>query len=143
MHPRAYPRWVIDSTNATDPAGEPAVQWRACAGVRAFVRKTGKAGMGITLEVRSRTDCPATITRAAVVIPDHARRLHAEATVPVIPELRGRSLRYLWMPVHFDADELWNRGARVATLELELAIDGVAQPAITWPLVTLWSGPFL
>jgi hypothetical protein len=140
MHPRTYPRWVIDTTNAADPDGGPAVQWRDCAGLRPYVRKSGKAGIGVTLEIRSRTDCAATITRAEIVFPEGAP---AAATIPAVPELRGRSLRYLWMPVHFDGDTLWNRGVRRATLQVEVAIDGVAQPQIDWPVVELWTGPYL
>lgn len=137
LHPRTYPRWVVDG------AGDPSVQWRDCAGLRAFVRKTGKEGMGITLEVRSKTDCEAQIARAVVVLPDGARRFTAEATIPMIPALPGRSLRYLWMPVHYDGDMMWNRGVRRGTLEIELTIAGAAQDKITWPLVELWDGPYL
>lgn len=140
MHPRTYPRWVIDTTNAADPDGGPAVQWRDCVGVRPYVRKSGKAGLGVTLEVRSRTDCPATIARAELVFPGGTR---APATIPTVPELRGRSLRYLWLPVHFDGDAVWNDGVRKAQLEVELAIDGAAQEPIRWPVIELWSGPYL
>ncbi len=137
MHPRTYPRWVVDG------AGTPEVMWRDCAGLRAFVRKSGKAGMGITVEIRSRTDCPATISSASVVFPDGPRRFHAEARTPAVPELRGRSLRYLWMPVPFDGDMLWNRGVRHATLEIELTIGDTKQDKVSWPLVELWNGPYL
>jgi hypothetical protein len=132
MHPRTYPRWVVaDSAEIT---------WRDCAGLRAFVRKSGKEGMGVAVEIRSRKDCPATIVRAELVLDDGAR---AAATIPAVPELHGRSLRYLWMPIHFDGDDAWNRGVRSARLDLELAIDGVIQPVIGWPITELWTGPYL
>lgn len=138
-HPRTYPRWVTDSTNA-GTAADPEVKWADCAGLRAFVRKTGKEGIGVTLEVRSRTDCPARIASAGITFPD---RSVAPATIPAVPELRGRSLRYLWMPIHFDGDARWNEGTRKAQLHVQLEIDGAPQPALTWPLIVLWNGPYL
>ncbi len=132
MHPRTYPRWVVD--------GAADVAWRDCAGLRAFVRKSGKEGIGVSLEVRSRKDCAAAIVRAQLVFDDGAR---AAATIPALPALGGRSLRYLWMPIHFDGDDAWNRGVRRARLDVEVAIDGVAQPVVELALTQLWTGPYL
>lgn len=130
-YPRAYPRWKIE------PAME--VAWRGCAGVRAFVRKSGKQGIGVALELRSRHDCAVTIPRAELVLDDGTR---ARGEVLPIEPLRGRSLVYLWMPVRFDGDLAWNRGAARGRLELELAIDGAAQPPIVVPVTQEWSGPW-
>jgi len=67
--------------------------------------------------------------------------LAGAATLAVAP-LRGRSLVYLWLPVRFDGDRAWNRGARRGRLELDLAIAGTPQPTISVPLVQLFEGPF-
>jgi hypothetical protein len=130
QHPRHYPRWVVEPA-AVD------IQWRDCVGVRAFVRRSGKQGIGVTLEVRSRTDCAVTIAAATVVLEDGTR---AAGELPALDGLRGRSLAYLWMPVRFDGDRAWNRGSRRGQLELTLALGGVAQPPITFPMVVLWDG---
>ena len=130
--PRRYPRWIVAPTMTTD------VTWRDCAGVRAFVRKSGKQGLGVTVELRSRTDCAVTVPRAELILDDGTR-----AVAPLeVPPLRGRSLLYLWMPVRFDGDAAFNNGARAGRLELDLAIAGVAQPTITVPLVQQFDGVF-
>lgn len=120
--PRSYPRWV-----QTDDG----IAWRGCAGVRAFVRKSGKQGIGVTLEVRARQDCPVSIAHAGVVLEDGT---HAPGDAPTLDGLSGRSLVYLWMPVRFDGDRAWNDGARQGRLEIDLTIDGAAQPTIALPL---------
>jgi hypothetical protein len=129
---RRFPRWVVAPTMTQD------VTWRDCAGVRAFVRKSGKQGIGVTVELRSRTDCAVTVPRAELILDDGTR---AAAKLEV-PPMRGRSLLYLWLPVHFDGDAAFNNGARAGTLELDLAIAGVAQQPIAVPLVQQWEGVF-
>lgn len=131
QHYRQYPHWV------TDTGSEPT--WRDCAGLRAFVRKSGKQGIGVTLEVRSRTDCALEITRAHVTLDDGTV---ADGELMPQSPLRGRSLLFLWMPVRFDGNAAWNRGTRGGQLVLELAIAGVAQPPVTFRLTTRWEGPF-
>lgn len=112
-HAREFPRWVI--------AGSPE-RARGCAQVGAYVRKSGKEGIGVTVALRSVHDCDVRITRAALVWPDGAR---AEATLAgAQPPLVGRSVAYRWVAIAFDGDAAWNAGKHRATLELELSIDG-------------------
>jgi len=132
QHPRRYPRWTTQSA-VLEPV------WRDCVGVRAFVRKSGKQGIGVTLEVRSRTDCPLVVTRAHLDLSDGTV---AEGELLPLAPLRGRSLLFLWMPVRFDGNAAWNRGTRNGTLVLELAIAGVAQQPVTFPMTTLWDGAY-
>ena len=40
-HPRTFPQWVI---GVTDPE---AITWRGCAGLRAVIQRSGKAGVGV------------------------------------------------------------------------------------------------
>ena len=116
---RDYPRWRIvgGQTLAHD-----------CLRAEAYIRKSGKAGIGVTLVLRSLHDCPVEIRRAELVFPD-GRRGAAAAPARALTPLVGRSLRYHWLPVPFDNDRAWDDGAVDATLELELAIAG--QP-VTW-----------
>jgi hypothetical protein len=129
MRPRQYPRWV---TTVTDPA---AIEWRGCAGIRTFVRKSGKQGIGLTVEVRTQTSCDVEVTRVELVLADGTRAL---GELPAARALRGRSLVYHWVPVRFDGDAAWNRGVRRGRLEIDLAIGGAAQPAIVYALVHGW-----
>ncbi len=132
MHPRQYPRWVV---GVNDPAE---IQWRRCLGMRSVVKRSGKAGLGAVLEVRSRHDCPGTVTRAELVFDDGAR---AAATPPALPAMRGRSLHYLWLPVPFDGDAVWNAGVRRGRLELEVRFpDGTE--VFTWPVFHQFEGPW-
>lgn len=133
QHPRRYPRWTTQPAKVVEPV------WRDCVGVRAFVRKSGKQGIGVTLEVRSRTDCAMVVTRAHLALADGTV---AEGELLPQAPLRGRSLLFLWMPVRFDGDAAWNRGTRSGRLVLELAIAGVAQEPVTFPLTTLWDGAY-
>ncbi len=132
-HQRMYPRWVV---SVADPAE---ITWRDCAGVRGVVRRSGKAGLAMVLELRSRHDCPMSFARAEIVFDDGTR---AAARAPALPPMRGRSLIFTWMPVPFDGDALWNRGVRRGRIELDLLIGDTRHEAITWPLVQLFEGPF-
>jgi hypothetical protein len=130
--PRRFPRWMVSPTMTQE------IAWRDCAGVRAFVRKSGKQGIGVAVELRSRTDCAVTVPRAELVLDDGTR-----AVAPLeVPPMRGRSLVYLWLPVRFDGDAAFNNGARAGTLQLDLAIAGVAQTPVTVPLVQQFEGVF-
>ena len=115
---RAYPRWTL--------AG--ARELRAgCAIADAFVRKSGKEGIGVTLELRSTHDCDVRISDVALVFPDGAR---ARGDAPAAAtKMIGRSLAYLWIPIRFDGDRAWNDQRLRA--ELELAIDAGGD-AKTW-----------
>jgi len=114
---RDYPRWIADGGRDLR-AG--------CAVADAFVRKSGKEGVGVTVELRSTHDCDARITRATLVFPDGAfpGGARADAALPDQAPLVGRSLVYRWLAFRFDGDRAWNAGVRRAVLELELAAGG-------------------
>jgi hypothetical protein len=120
--PRVYPRMVAQETD---------VAWRDCAGIRAFVRKSGKQGLGVTVELRTRRPCAITVARAELVLSDGAR---ARAELPPAAP-PGRSLVYLWTPIRFDGTAAWLRGVRGGQLELDLVVDGAAQPTVVIHLV--------
>jgi hypothetical protein len=98
-----------------------------CALARAFVRKTGKDGFGVALQLRSRGDCTVVIDRADLVFAGGER----VSTRPGVPRqvLTGRSQIYVWLPVAFDNNAAWN--AERNTAVLELAVSANAAP-VTW-----------
>lgn len=98
-----------------------------CASGRAFIRKSGKTGFGVTLQWKSRGDC--TIALDAVHLRfDHGGKVAVPAIAPLT--LPGRSMVYAWLPVAFDNNEAWNDGLDRATLELSVAVAGA--PATPW-----------
>jgi hypothetical protein len=107
---RTYPRWV--TIGGRDLRA-------GCAIADVFVRKSGKEGIGVTVELRSRFDCDAKLGSLDLVFPDGAR---ATGHLPPQTPLRGRSLVYLWVPIRFHADAAWNHGRTSAALELVLAV---------------------
>lgn len=111
---RAYPRWQLVGNQHLA---------HGCLQADAFVRKSGKTGVGVALALRSLHDCDVRLVRAELVFPG-GRRAAASADARALAPLVGRSLRYQWLPVPFDNDASWDRGERAATLELELAIAG-------------------
>jgi hypothetical protein len=112
---RTYPRWVL--VGGRDLR-------HGCAIADAFVRRSGKEGVGVTVALRSTRDCDVRITRAALVFPDDVA---AAGVVPAAAPMAGRSLAYAWIPIRFDGDRAWNQHRDRAALELELTVDGVAR----------------
>ena len=92
------PRWYIQPSASLDAD---------CLLGNAFVRKSGKQGIGLALQLRSRTDCSVSIDSVRVVFARSA--VSAPAIAPM--QLRGRSLVYAWLPVPFDNNAAWNRTA--------------------------------
>jgi len=117
------PRWRV----ALD------MHWAAgCAAGRAFVRKSGNAGIGVAIELRSTRDCRVELTGGRMVWSDGG----AVAISPATPiELRGRSLIYEWVPIRFDNDGVWNDDRNRAHLELAYTVDGIAGPPWEVPLL--------
>ena len=87
-----------------------------CVLARAFVRKTGKDGFGLAVQLRSRGDCSVELGRAVLVFPDGARL----AVNPGQPrhDLTGHSLIYAWVPIEFDNNAAWNAEHNLAVVEI-------------------------
>ena len=118
---RDYPRWRL--TGGADVAHD-------CVEATGFVRVSGKTGVGLSVQLRSRRDCAVQITKAALVLGD--RRYPAE--LPPAEQLAGRSLVYVWLPFAFDNNAAWNDGRRSGQFEIELTANG--QPVVwTMPAV--------
>lgn len=114
---REYPRWRFTDAAEMDSG---------CVLARSFIRMSGKSGVGVTVELRSRGDCTVRFARAELVL-DGVR---APATLPEPVALHGRSLVYVWLPFVFDNERAWNDGKRAGTFEIELEVAGAAAP--TW-----------
>lgn len=99
-----------------------------CAIVRPLVRKSGKQGIGMTLQIRTRGDCTVAFTQATLVFPDGT----ALALAPPPPHaLPGRSLDYQWWPIELDNNAAWNAGRRSGELVLAYRIGDATG---TWQL---------
>lgn len=114
---RDYPRWTFDA---------PPRLSADCLEAEAFVRTSGKTGVGLTVALRSHRTCPVRITRAELVL----ARERVAAELPEAQTLPGRSLTYAWLPFAFDNNAAWNRDDRTGRFEVDVAI-GDAAPT-TW-----------
>lgn len=111
------PRWSLAA---------PAHYAAACAEADAFIRKSGKTGLGLSVRVRSSSDCTFTVTASRIVF---GRRVFASGAAGPVA-LPGRSQLYVWLPIRFDNDAMWNAGHDDATIELDVAV--AAAPTATW-----------
>lgn len=125
---RNYPRWTL-AAGATPHRAD-------CVDARAFVRVSGKTGIGVTLALRSHGTCAVRVARAELVV--GTRRF--PAALPPAQTLPGRSLVYLWLPFPFDNNALWNDGLRRGQLELVLETGGVARAPWILPAEHAWVG---
>jgi hypothetical protein len=114
---REFPRWRFTQPTEVE---------RGCLLGRSFIRMSGKTGVGMTVELRSRGDCTVRFARAELVL-DGVR---APARLPEPLALRGRSLVYVWLPFEFDNEAAWNDGKRAGAFEIDLEVAGAMEP--TW-----------
>ena len=96
-----------------------------CVAGRAFIRKSGKQGFGVALQLKSRGDCRVSIDTVKLVFPRNTIELPTIAPI----ELRGRSMIYAWLPVPFDNNAAWNAERNDATLDLGVTAGG---RAVAW-----------
>ena len=91
-----------------------------CAIARAHVRKSGKQGIGIALQLNTRGDCAIAFSSAQLAFADGTR---IELTPPAQQQIPGRSLVYVWWPARFDNNAAWNAGRHRGELVLAYAIN--------------------
>jgi hypothetical protein len=98
----------------------------ACVDAHAFVRKSGKQGLGLAIQLASHHDCHVRISGTW--------HLGGAATRvgPVDVDLHGRSLRYAWLPVAFDGNAAWNAGQ--VDGQLVLVVDSGEAQAPLWTI---------
>lgn len=98
-----------------------------CVIAEAFVRKSGKTGFGLAIQLKSRGDCAVTLGRATLT-------LHGQAPVVGNPglapqRLRGRSLIYAWLPIEFDNNAAWNAEQTTGTVDVAVTVGAAVS---TW-----------
>jgi hypothetical protein len=129
---RAFPEWRITGEQEHRVG---------CATVRAWVSKTGKEGMGVTLRLSGSLGC-------AVVVRD-ARLVLGSQEIVAVKQPPGHSLTgarpvHVYLAFPFDGESAWNQGLRVASLRLDLGSDQATRtPSSVWelPLEYRWDAP--
>jgi len=111
-YPRNYPAWELTS-------GQAKVQ--GCADAIAWVSKSGKSGVGLTIEIRTRGPCRVRISRAVLVLAD-GKEVAGQVKEPA-DAAGGVGDRYLYLPFLFDNNEAWNRGVRQGRFDLTLVVE--------------------
>jgi len=118
---RDFPFWEI-TANATPVLG--------CAETAAWVVKSGKTGLGLTVRLHATGGaCKVDLTAASL-------RLANGTLVRGVPDKRHLDLarcqiEHVYLPFRFDSEAAWNLGVRSGTIRIDLATGGVAQ---TWSM---------
>jgi hypothetical protein len=110
-HPRAFPAWTIEGTSERTVDG---------LGLRVWVAKSGKEGIGLTLRARADGRPRQLALRARISIAGEEVAQGALAPRAVGPEA------HLYLPLPFDNERRWNRGENEGVLELAVQVDGRA-----------------
>lgn len=113
------PRWTLAA---------PASYVTSCIEADAWIRKSGKTGLGLALRLRSRGDCSFAIRSSRIVFGMRGPVVQTGSLAEI--RLPGRSQLYAWLPVKFDNDAMWNADRNGANIELDVVVGG--QPAPTW-----------
>lgn len=119
-YPRSYPTWR---------AAGLASRVDACAEVKAWISKSGKQGVGVTVRLSGRGEraCRVELTAAHFAIGE--RRI-AVAVLPSSVIVQPASVEYFYLPFAFDNEGAWNRGERRGDLALALSYDGAPSPEL-------------
>ncbi|MBX3130149.1 MAG: hypothetical protein KF718_25755 [Polyangiaceae bacterium] len=111
MMRRNYPMWELEAARRVV----------GCMNVAAWVSKSGKQGLGVTLELAPQGEaCELAILGAEVQLRDGDRVRAAQLPGPL--RLTGEG--HVYLPFEFDNERAWNDGKRHATLRLELSAGG-------------------
>ena len=118
---RGYPAWVV--------AG-PAQRDIGCAQVAAWISKSGKQGIGVTLRFTSTTEtsCHVQIAGARLALAGNTIATLVALPTAVAPPPTA----YVYLPFAFDNEAAWNDRKNVA--ELDLALTPAGGPEVTWAI---------
>jgi len=111
------PRWHFDADAHYESS---------CVDAHAFVRKSGREGFGVAIQLVNHRDCHVRISGSWHV----AGRVTTVA--PIDLDMHGHSLRYGWLPVYFDNNQVWNDGNDDG--ELVLVVDSGETQAPLWTI---------
>ncbi len=111
-YPRNYPTWELTSGQA---------KVAGCADAMAWVSKSGKSGVGLTVEIRTRGPCRVRISRAAMILADgsevEGRVQEPSAKTPSPAD------RFVYVAFLFDNNRAWNQGIRSGRFDLDLVAE--------------------
>jgi hypothetical protein len=127
MMARRFPEWRVVRGDALA---------LACAKVHAWISKSGKEGLGVTLRLTATASCVVAVREARLVVDGHE-----VPAVAVPPEQRvgvGAPV-HVYLPFSFDGEGAWNRGARTARLKLAFELVGAGEGGGTAPVA--WDLP--
>jgi hypothetical protein len=114
-HARNYPSWRVESLGARQVG---------CARFDAWIAKSGKRGVGITVELVARETCPVRVSAAQLMVGGE------RVTTLRLPEARtleAGETTHAYLPFEFDNEAAWNRGVRNGQLELEIVAAGTSR----------------
>jgi hypothetical protein len=118
---RGYPAWTM--------AG-PSTRSLGCAQIQAWISKSGKQGLGVTLRfsTEDQVRCPVQITSARVVLAGETI-----ATLAALPAVAAPPpTAYVYLPFAFDNEKAWNERQNAAELRLVLA--SANSPDVVWTI---------
>jgi hypothetical protein len=121
--PTSLPYWQVSSIWRASPVGRSA----GCSSLDAWVSKSGKTGLGLTVELRKSGACSAEILEATLTVAGQP-----VSAVTASPSTTGdREHRYL--PFLFDNDRAWRSGVQDARVTLLVRAEGT-RSTVTIPL---------
>ena len=125
--PGVLPYWQVSSLWQLSPA--PA----GCASVNPWVSKSGKTGLGLTVELRGRDPaCAPAIVEASLAV--------AGQRISAVPSTPGDPAPW-YLPFLFDNDRLWRAGVQDARVTLLVRTEGKHTAPVSIPLRQLGVQP--
>jgi hypothetical protein len=118
--PRNYATWRVFSESTRE---------LGCARAEAWVAKSGKQGVGLTIAITVPEGCTQVITITSAELQVGREVVPRAEAPPPRPGAGGATYHYLAFP--FDNNRAWNAGVHDARLELVLAVDGAP---LAWSL---------
>jgi hypothetical protein len=121
-HPRNYPAWEFLEPAETGTAGVRVTAW---------VSKSGKTGIGVTIAATNCGDkkVQVGISKAAFWVEGVPRPVIADHPAP--KSLERTQVNYHYLAFSFDNESLWNQGQRSGKLQLVLRI---GEATVPWSL---------
>lgn len=125
-YPRNYPAWQVIS-------GSPVAY--GCAELEAWVAKSGKQGMGVTVSAATRDGRPCRVTVRSATFRVGALAVPAARLPEPVEAAAGTAPALLYLPFAFDNQTAWNRGDDTGVLELRLSVGDAPETAAVVELV--------
>jgi hypothetical protein len=121
---RRYPEWRILADNRLP---------LTCATAHAWVSKTGKEGLGLTVRITPTAACAVTVRDARLLVDGQEV---VAASLPPRQTMREAEAVHVYLAFPFDGQAVWNRQVRTAKLRLTLAGGTDVEPAapVAWEL---------